>query len=91
VNVEDYAVAKVGDAQDQKFKKVVAVNHQTNKEMVLLTGLPATGNFPNWFAVMSPNGQYLALCILAAKGPIRTTIAVINNKGELVSKIEIAQ
>jgi hypothetical protein len=65
------------------FYRVVAFNYQTKKETVLFPKI----SDESVSGQMSPNGQYLSLSFEAADLPTEM-IAVINQKGELVSKIE---
>jgi hypothetical protein len=76
----------------RKFIKVVVVNHQTGTEQILFDKMPGD-YFGGSFGLMSPNGQYLYLCLflVSAQQTVPTTMAVINQQGKLVSKIEIEQ
>jgi hypothetical protein len=66
------------------FCRVVAVNHKTRKEEVLLA---KEASVP--LAVPSPNGHYLVLSFSNAASNTPSKMVVINNKGELVAKLEI--
>jgi hypothetical protein len=64
--------------------RVVAVNRKTRKEEVLLA---KEASVP--LAVPSPNRQYLVLSFSKAASDTPSKMVVINDKGELVAKLEI--
>jgi hypothetical protein len=68
--------------QQATFNKVVAVNNKTKKEETLLDKGPGMAIF-----LPSPDGNYLALCLTGIGPGQEDLILVINNQGELVSKL----
>src|SRR5262249_17413084 len=84
VRVEQFSEG--GDKFKPKNTKVTVVNHKTGKETTVLDKGPEQAMY-----LPSPNGQYLALCLgNVLPGPGNPPlILVINNQGEVVSKVTV--
>jgi hypothetical protein len=67
---------------EMSYNKVVIFNNKTKKEEMLLDKGPGMAIF-----LPSPDGNYLALCLTSIGPGQEDLILVINNKGELVSKL----
>jgi hypothetical protein len=68
------------------FRKIIAVNNKSKKEETLLAKGPDITLF-----LPSPDGTYLGLCLTSVGPGMDDQILVINNKGELVSKLNFEQ
>ncbi len=82
INDDEGAIAKA-KSNSLGSKRIVAVNHKTKKEAVLLPKVAFESMF-----IPSPDGKYVILCGGAMLGGGETpVIAVIDRDGKLISKI----
>jgi hypothetical protein len=65
-----------------RYNRVVAVNHKTAKEQVLV---PKVGE--SAFGTMSPNKQYLAISFYTLNRGGDSRLVVINDNGELIANL----